>query len=180
MLPFSPRRVYPHHQPRLLHRKFRVQLQWLKVHRPWLLLPPQVLLRQAIRANPVRSRSTWKSGTGPNLNPLAYNGYVAPDTMMYTVYQSLTTVNGSMLYDSGNVQVLPMLAANWTANPNDTTYTFNLRQGINFSNGDSFNSYQVWAQMYATYFLAANSSTSLTCTTYSTSPESTSDPRRSP
>jgi ABC-type transport system substrate-binding protein len=98
---------------------------------------------------------------GADLNPLAYNGYVAPDTMMYTVYQSLTTVNGSALYQDGNVQVLPMLAVNWTASPNDTTYTFNLRQGVNFSNGDPFNAYQVWGQMYATYYLAANSSSFL-------------------
>ncbi len=80
---------------------------------------------------------------------------------MYTVYQSLTTVNGNLLYQNGTVQVLPMLAANWTASPDDTTYTFNLRQNVNFSNGDPFNAYQVWAQMYATYYLAANNTSFL-------------------
>ena len=97
----------------------------------------------------------WDPG---DLNPLAFNGYTAPDTMMYTVYQALTTVNGSLLYQNGTADVEPMLASSWTANANDTTFTFNLRHGVTFSNGDPFNSYQVWAQMYATYYLADNSS----------------------
>lgn len=40
-----------------------------------------------------------------------------------------------------------------------TTYTFNLRQGINFSNGDPFNAYQAWAEEYGFYYLSDNSST---------------------
>ncbi len=38
------------------------------------------------------------------------------------------------------------------------TYTFNLRQGVTFSNGDPFNSYQVWGDIYGLYFIDANSS----------------------
>ncbi len=43
--------------------------------------------------------------------------------------------------------------------PDGTTYTFNLRPNVHFSNGDPFNAYQVWAQMYGFYYLSGNSST---------------------
>lgn len=67
-------------------------------------------------------------------------------------------MNESAEYSSGNIQYLPGLALNWTVSPNATSYTFSLRQGVTFSNGDPFNAYQVWAQMYMIYFVTANSS----------------------
>jgi ABC-type transport system substrate-binding protein len=76
---------------------------------------------------------------------------------MYTVYQSLVTLNGTLLYKSGDIQVLPMLATDWLASSDGMTYTFNLRQNIAFSNGDPFNAYQVWGQMYGLYYLSGNS-----------------------
>jgi peptide/nickel transport system substrate-binding protein len=39
------------------------------------------------------------------------------------------------------------------------TYTFNLRHGATFSNGDPFNAYDVWTQFYMEYFIYGNSST---------------------
>lgn len=50
-----------------------------------------------------------------------------------------------------------MLAVNWTVSPDGKTYTFNLRNAT-FSNGDPFNAYQVWGEMYADYYLSGNSS----------------------
>ena len=47
---------------------------------------------------------------------------------------------------------------NWTVSSDGRTYTFNLRQNVSFSNGDQLNAYQVWLQMYATYYLTGNSS----------------------
>ena len=41
------------------------------------------------------------------------------------------------------------------------SYTFNLRQNVTFSNGDPFNAYQVWGQMYGLYYLSDNSSSFL-------------------
>jgi ABC-type transport system substrate-binding protein len=38
------------------------------------------------------------------------------------------------------------------------TYTINLRPGITFSNGDPFNAYQEWTELYGFYYLSANSS----------------------
>jgi len=53
---------------------------------------------------------------------------------------------------------LPGLALNWTVSPDGTTYTFNLRNNVHFSNGDAFNAYQVWAEDYGFYYLSTNSS----------------------
>lgn len=52
-----------------------------------------------------------------------------------------------------------MLAQNWTLSPDGMTYTFNLRPGVTFSNGDPFNAYDVWTQFYMEYFIYGNSST---------------------
>lgn len=57
------------------------------------------------------------------------------------------------------IQYEPALAQNWTVSSNGTTYIFNLRQGVDFSNGDPFNAYSVWLEMYGFYYLSANSTT---------------------
>ncbi len=80
-----------------------------------------------------------------------------PNWLTYTVYQSLVTVNETAEYQAGNIQYLPGLASNWTISPDGMTYTFNLRQGVNFSDGNQFNAYQVWMQMYGIYYLSGNS-----------------------
>ena len=54
---------------------------------------------------------------------------------------------------------MPLLAQNWTVSANGTNYLFNLQPNVTFSNGDQFNSYDVWAEMYGFYYLTDNSST---------------------
>jgi len=87
-----------------------------------------------------------------------YAGLPFPGWGLDGVYQSLVYVNETYMFSTGVAQYLPGLAQNWTVSPNGETYTFNLRQGVNFSNGDVFNAYEVWAQMYTFYYLSANSS----------------------
>ena len=60
--------------------------------------------------------------------------------------------------DQGTYKFLPGLAANWTISPDGLTYTFNLQQGVKFSNGDPFNSYQAWFEFYSSAYLLYNSS----------------------
>jgi peptide/nickel transport system substrate-binding protein len=43
---------------------------------------------------------------------------------------------------------IPVLATNWTESSNGMTYTFNLRNGAYYSNGDPFNAYVVWWNIY--------------------------------
>jgi ABC-type transport system substrate-binding protein len=78
--------------------------------------------------------------------------------MLYTVYQPLVSVNETLLYGNGTIQYMPGLAGNWTVSPNGTIYTFNLRQNVNFSDGNHLNAYQVWMEEYGFYYLSGNSS----------------------
>jgi len=98
----------------------------------------------------------WPSGDLNQLNSIYFIPY--PDWLTYTVYQSLVTVNGTALYQGQGVQPLPMLATGWSASPDGTVYTFDLRQNVTFSNGDPFNAYQVWGEFYGLYYLTGNSS----------------------
>jgi peptide/nickel transport system substrate-binding protein len=75
-----------------------------------------------------------------------------------SVYQTLTTDDGNALYQNGTVIAEPDLAQNWTVGANGTTYVFNLRPGVSFSNGDPFNCYQVWAQWYNVHYGQSNAS----------------------
>lgn len=86
----------------------------------------------------------------PTINPF-------PDWLQDDVYQALVAVN-TTAQNSGNIEYIPYLATNWTVSANATIYTFNLRQGVTFSDGNPFNAYQVWMNMYNAYFLTDNSS----------------------
>ena len=81
-----------------------------------------------------------------------------PDWWEYSVYQPLVTVNDTAEYGSGTIQYLPVLATNYTSTNNNMMWTFNLRQNVTFSNGDTFNAYQLWGDFYSEYYLSANSS----------------------
>ena len=79
-----------------------------------------------------------------NWNPLAPpNG---PDTQVNTlIYDALLMVNDNYAYE-------PRLAQTWTASPDARTFTFNLRPGLKWSDGEPFSSKDV----LFTYKLLAN------------------------
>jgi ABC-type transport system substrate-binding protein len=77
---------------------------------------------------------------------------------LYSVYQPLVSVNETAEYGQGTIQFLPGLAQSWTVSSDGLTYLFNLRQNVHFSDGNQFNAYQVWAEMYGFYYLSGNSS----------------------
>jgi peptide/nickel transport system substrate-binding protein len=80
-----------------------------------------------------------------------------PNWLFDTVYQPLIYVNQTAQFDTGVIQYLPALAANWSVSNGGSTYTFNLRKDVYFSDGNPFNAYQVWLEMYAFYYLSGNS-----------------------
>ena len=45
-------------------------------------------------------------------------------------------------------QYIPVLAQSWNESSNGMTYTFVLRQDVHYSNGDPFNAYVVWYNVY--------------------------------
>ena len=96
----------------------------------------------------------WPAGNLNELGELITQPF--PNWQDQAVYQTLVGTNQTAQFKNGVIQYLPELASNWTVS--GSAYTFNLRQNVNFSNGDAFNAYQVWLNMYGWYYLAANSS----------------------
>ncbi len=74
------------------------------------------------------------------------------------MYQTLVNVNLTAQQNQGVTQFLPSLATGWNVSSDGTTYTFNLRQGVTFSDGSPFNAYQVWTEMYYWWYLSGNAS----------------------
>jgi peptide/nickel transport system substrate-binding protein len=64
------------------------------------------------------------------------------------VYQALLAPNGTSY-----TTYLGVLAENWTVSSNGMTYTFFLRPGVTFSNGDPFNAYVMWFSIYRTLLM---------------------------
>lgn len=60
-----------------------------------------------------------------------YQGLLAPNGQSYTTY-------------------IGVLAQNWTVSADGMTYTFTLRPGVTFSNGDPFNAFVMWFSIYRT------------------------------
>lgn len=99
---------------------------------------------------------------GQGLNILyALQFMPAPDWMETASYQSLVAANLTAQYRVGRIEFVPDLATSWAVSPDGKTMTFTLRNGVQFSNGDPFNSYVVWFEMYSWYYLAGNSSSFL-------------------
>lgn len=84
--------------------------------------------------------------------------YEYPNWPLVVVYQSLVEVNLSEEQNHGITQYVPDLAENWTVSPDGLTYTFNIRHNVTFSNGDPFNAYVYWTDMYIWYYEYSNSS----------------------
>ena len=60
-----------------------------------------------------------------------YQGLLAPNGQSYTTY-------------------VGVLAQDWTVSADGMTYTFTLRPGVTFSNGDPFNAFVMWFSIYRT------------------------------
>ncbi len=102
---------------------------------------------------------TWSTR---NLNQLYGPQYQPwPNWLEHSTYQPLVTTNITAQYGQNILSWLPDLAVGWTISPDSTTYTYNLRQNVTFSNGDQFNSYQVWTEFMGFYYLSGNASTFL-------------------
>ncbi|MDB5503015.1 MAG: hypothetical protein JWR89_2917, partial [Tardiphaga sp.] len=68
----------------------------------------------------------------PGLDPTAGAAAAIAEVTLYNVYETLTKVK-----EDGSVA--PLLAESWQATPDLKTYTFKLRKGATFQNGEPFN-----------------------------------------
>jgi len=68
----------------------------------------------------------------PGLDPTAGAASAIAEIVLYNVFETLTKINS----DSS---VSPLLAESWEVSPDLRTYTFRLRKGVKFQNGEPFN-----------------------------------------
>jgi ABC-type transport system substrate-binding protein len=97
-----------------------------------------------------------------SLNELyAFQFVPYPDWLEGTVYQTLVLVNLTAEQQFGIFSGVfrPGLASGWNSSADGMTYTFTLRQGVTFSDGNTFNAYTVWAEFFMWYYLDNNSAT---------------------
>src|SRR6478752_10285687 len=69
----------------------------------------------------------------PGLDPTIAAAAAIAEVTLYNVYETLTKIN-----EDGSVS--PLLAESWQASPDLKTYTFKLRKGVKFHNGEPFDS----------------------------------------
>ena len=72
----------------------------------------------------------------PGLDPTAGAASAIAEITQYNIYETLTKIN-----PDGTVS--PLLAEGWEVSPDLRTYTFRLRKGVKFHNGEPFNAQTV-------------------------------------
>ena len=72
----------------------------------------------------------------PGLDPTAGAASSIAEITLYNIYETLTKINAD-----GSVS--PLLAESWEVSPDLKTYTFKLRRGVQFHNGEPFNAHTV-------------------------------------
>ncbi|NPC57650.1 ABC transporter substrate-binding protein [Caenimonas soli] len=72
----------------------------------------------------------------PGLDPTAGAASAIAEITQYNIYETLTKINSD-----GTVS--PLLAEGWEVSPDLRTYTFKLRRGVKFQNGEPFNAQAV-------------------------------------
>ena len=72
----------------------------------------------------------------PGLDPTAGAASAIAEITQYNIFETLTKINS-------DGSVTPLLAESWEVSPDLRTYTFKLRKGVRFHNGEPFNAQAV-------------------------------------
>ncbi len=72
----------------------------------------------------------------PGLDPTTGAAAAIAEITLYNIFETLTKING-------DGSVTPLLAERWEVSPDLRTYTFFLRRGVKFQNGEPFNAQSV-------------------------------------
>jgi peptide/nickel transport system substrate-binding protein len=72
----------------------------------------------------------------PGLDPTGGAASSIAEITLYNIYETLTKINP-------DGSVTPLLAESWEVSPDLTTYTFKLKRGVKFHNGEPFNAQAV-------------------------------------
>ncbi len=101
-----------------------------------LLALPGLATQLASNAFAQRAKDTLVLGMvlepTPGLDPTTAAAAAIGEVVHYNILEGLTKIT-----DSG--AVLPLLATDWTSDPDGKTYTFKLRSGVKFQDGTPFN-----------------------------------------
>ncbi len=68
----------------------------------------------------------------PGLDPTGGAATAISEVSLYNIFETLTKINA-------DGTITPLLAESWEVSPDLKTYTFRLRKGVKFSNGEPFN-----------------------------------------
>ncbi len=96
------------------------------------LLSPQTAMAQAHKDSVVLGMTLEP----PGLDPTAGAASAIAEIVLYNVFETLTKVNS-------DGSVTPLLAQSWEVSPDLKTYTFKLRRGVKFHNGEPCNAQSV-------------------------------------
>jgi peptide/nickel transport system substrate-binding protein len=96
-------------------------------------LPTSLVVEEEVQPDSLDPAVTYET-SGWEIVEQVYQGLVAPKGTSYTTYEGA-------------------LAQDWTVSPDGMTYSFTLRPGVTFSNGDPFNAYVMWFSMYRTLIM---------------------------
>ena len=72
----------------------------------------------------------------PGLDPTANAASAIAEVVHYNIFETLTKINS-------DGKITPLLAESWEVSPDLKTYTFKLRRGVKFQNGEPFNAQAV-------------------------------------
>jgi peptide/nickel transport system substrate-binding protein len=97
------------------------------------LVLPELALAQGRKDSIVLAMALEPS---PGLDPTGGAASSIGEVTLYNIYETLTKI-----HPDGNVT--PLLAEGWEVSPDLTTYTFRLRKGVKFHNGEPFNAQAV-------------------------------------
>jgi peptide/nickel transport system substrate-binding protein len=72
----------------------------------------------------------------PGLDPTAGAASAIAEVVQYNLLETLTKIRS-------DASIAPLLAQSWTVSPDNKTWAFTLRSGVNFQNGEPFNAASV-------------------------------------
>ncbi|MEO7129513.1 MAG: ABC transporter substrate-binding protein, partial [Rhodoferax sp.] len=93
---------------------------------------PELALAQGRKDSMVIGMSLEPTGLDPTASAASAIGEVT----LYNIFETLTKINA-------DGSVTPLLAEGWEVSPDLKTYTFKLRHGVKFQNGEAFNAQTV-------------------------------------
>ncbi|UFS58281.1 ABC transporter substrate-binding protein [Subtercola endophyticus] len=142
----------------------------LRLKRRWAVAASVVTIAALTALTGCSGSSSDASSTGDTATPVAggtlklafwddQQGCIDPNQVYWIESRSIDRQIADSLTDQDpdTGKIVPWLATSWTTNDNATQFTFTLRDGVTFSDGEKFDATAVKTALDATYALGAKS-----------------------